>query len=46
MYEYELYNKDNNEYSFAFGYSIKDMKRRNPNIDWTVWKIIHSEYVD
>lgn len=46
MYEYEIYNKKTNEYDFTHGYSIEDMKRRNPNINWTIWEIIDFEYID
>lgn len=46
MYEYEIYNKKANEHDFVYGYNINDMKRRNPNIDWTAWEIIYSEYID
>lgn len=46
MYEYEIYNERTNEHDFCYGYDVKDMKKRNPRIDWNEWKIIYCEYID
>lgn len=46
MYEYELYNKKNNETRFAWGYNVADMKCRCKNIDWNEWAIIRCGYID
>lgn len=46
MYEFEIYNKKTNEHDFVYDYSVDNMKRRNPDIDWNEWSIIFCEYID
>lgn len=46
MYEFEIYNATTNEHDFIYGHSTKSIKSDYPSIDWSAWKIIHTEYID
>lgn len=45
MYEYEYINNQG-EHFFFWGYSEKDMKRRNPSTDFSELTMVYSEYID
>ena len=46
MYEYEIIYKGTNEHDFLYGYSLRDLARRYPEIDPNSYMIIYSEYID
>lgn len=46
MYEFEMRNVETNETSFGWGYSKKDMLRRNPSFDNDKWIVVFCEYID
>lgn len=46
MYEYEIIYKSNDEHDFLFGYSLRDLARRYPEIDPNSYTIVYREYID
>lgn len=46
MYEFWFKNADTNEDVILFGYSIDDLYRRYPNVDFTQLNYKDCEYVD
>ena len=46
MYEYEIIYKSNGEHDFLFGYSLRDLARRYPEIDPNSYTIVYREYID
>ena len=46
-YTYERRNaKGEVEQEILCGYSITDVKRRNPDFDFASWRMVWSEYID
>ena len=46
MYEYEIIYKSNGEHDFLFGYNLRDLARRYPEIDPNSYTIVYREYID
>ena len=46
MYEYEIIYKSNGEHDFLYGYSLRDLVRRYPEIDPNSYTIVCREYID
>ena len=46
MYEYEIIYKATGENDFLYGYSLRDLARRYPNIPPETYTIISREYID
>ena len=46
MYEFEIIYKCSGEHDFLYGYSLRDLARRYPEIDPNSYKVIYREYID
>jgi hypothetical protein len=46
MYEYEIIYKRTNEHDFLYGYSLRDLARRYPEIDPSTYTVVRREYID
>ena len=46
MYEYEIIYNGTNEHDFLYGYSLRDLARRYPEIDPNSYTIIYRESID
>lgn len=46
MYEYEIIYKSNGEHDFLFGYNLRDLARRYPEIDPNSYTVVYREYID
>lgn len=46
MYEYEIIYKATGENDFLYGYSLRDLAWRYPNIPPETYTIISREYID
>ena len=46
MYEYEIIYKFNGEHDFLYGYNLRDLVRRYPEIDPNSYTIVCREYID
>lgn len=46
MYEYEIIYNGTNEHDFLYGYSLRDLARRYPEIDPNSYTAVYREYID
>jgi len=46
MYEFEIIYNGTEEHDFLYGYSVKDLARRYPDIDPNTYTIIYKERID
>lgn len=46
MYEFEFINKANNEHFFYYGYSMNDLHRRYPEVNFDELLLVCHEYID
>jgi hypothetical protein len=46
MYEYEFWCEAEKETYFFYAYSLNDLRKRNPDIDWDKLQYIGKEYID
>lgn len=46
MYQYEIIYKATNEHDFLYGYNLRDLVRRYPEIDPDSYKVIYKEWID
>lgn len=46
MYEYEIIYNGTNEHDFLYGYSLRDLARRYPEIDPNSYTVVYCEYID
>ena len=46
MYEFEIRYLTTGDTDFLYGYSIKDLSRRYPNIDPRTYVVVGREYID
>ena len=46
MYEFEIRFLANGETDFLYGYSLRDLVRRYPNIDPHTYVVVGREYID
>lgn len=46
MWEFEFYDEEKNEYPIYFGYNLEDVKRRNPDVDFSKLICVFTEYID
>ena len=45
-HKYEIIYKSNGEHDFLFGYSLRDLARRYPEIDPNSYTVVYREYID
>ena len=46
MYEFEIIYKSSGEHDFLYGYSLRDLALRYPEIDPNSYTVIYHEYID
>ena len=46
MYEFEIIYKNTNEHDFLYGYSLRDLALRYPEIDPSTYVVVSREYID
>ena len=46
MYEFEIRFLANGETDFLYGYSLRDLARRYPEIDPSTYVVVNREYID
>lgn len=46
MYEFEMYNVNTKEIETAYGYSLTDVRERNPKYNSREWVCLTSTYID
>ena len=46
MYEFEFWDREKQEPHIFYGYSLKDLYRRYPTIDWGKLQYVSKEYID
>ena len=46
MYEYEILYKGTNEHDILYGYSLRDLARRYPEIDPNSYMVLMRTYID
>lgn len=46
MYEYEFWCEAEKEMYFFYGYSLENIRKRNPNVDWTKLQYVTKTYID
>lgn len=46
MYEYEILYKDTNETDFFWGYDVKDLESRHPELVKRGYTILMREFID
>lgn len=46
MYEYEILYKGTNEHDILYGYSLRDLARRYPDIDPSTYVVLMRTYID
>ena len=46
MYEFEIIYKSSGEHDFLYGYSLRDLARRYPDIDPDSYVVLMRTYID